>query len=150
MPGAAVSIDFSGLIREGDLVVCGQATAEPITMTEALMAQAPHLPPFRMMVGPVFSVTYSPSCAPSVSFQSYGVIGNARRLARAGRLDVIPSNYNAFCADYASRRHRADVVLVQLAESQRGFSGSLSNDYAVDAARRARLVIAEINPDAPF
>ena len=40
-------LDFSGLIREGDVVVCGQATAEPVTLTEALVAQDRHLPPFR-------------------------------------------------------------------------------------------------------
>ncbi|MDA9433099.1 acetyl-CoA hydrolase/transferase family protein [Bradyrhizobium sp. CCBAU 51627] len=146
-----MSLDFSGLIREDDLVVCGQATAEPVTLTEALVGQAAHLPPFRMMVGPIFSETFSGSCAPNVSFQSYGVIGHVRRLARVGRLDVIPSNYSAFCADVASRRHRADVVLVQLAEASDGrLSASLSNDYVIDAARGARLVIAEINPGAPF
>lgn len=151
MPEETTAIDFTGLIREGDLVVCGQATAEPVTLTEALMAQAGHLPSFRVMVGPVFSETFSADCAPNVSFQSYGVIGNARRLAKAGRLDVIPSNYSAFCADFASRRHRADVVLVQLAESGGGrLSASLSNDYVIDAARGARLVIAEINPEAPW
>lgn len=151
MSGSAAPIDFSGLIREADLVVCGQATAEPVTLTEALMAQAAQIPPFRMMIGPVFSDTFSAACAPSVTFQSYGVIGNARRLAKAGRLDVIPSNYSAFCADFATRRHGADVVLVQLAEAGDGrLSASLSNDYVIDAARGARLVIAEINPDAPF
>ncbi|QPF93186.1 acetyl-CoA hydrolase/transferase family protein [Bradyrhizobium commune] len=150
MFGDTSSIDFSGLIRENDLVVCGQATAEPVTLTEALMAQAAHLPAFRMMVGPIFSDTFSGTCA-SVSFQSYGVIGHARRLARAGRLDVIPSNYSAFCADFASRRHKADVVLVQLAETADGrLSASLSNDYVIDAARSARVAIAEINPDAPW
>lgn len=151
MPEPAAPIDFSGLIREGDLVVCGQATAEPVTLTEALMAQATQLPPFRMMIGPVFSDTFSAAVAPDVAFQSYGVIGNARRLAKAGRLDVIPSNYSAFCADFAARRHRADVVLVQLAEGGGGrLSASLSNDYVIDAASGARRVIAEINPDAPF
>ncbi|OAF02503.1 4-hydroxybutyrate CoA-transferase [Bradyrhizobium centrolobii] len=150
MPENAAQIDFTGLIRDGDLVVCGQATAEPVTLTEALVVQAVHLPRFRMLVGPLFSETFS-ACAPNVSFQSYGAIGNARRLARAGRLDVIPSNYSAFCADFAARRHRADVVLVQLAESDDGrLSASLSNDYVIDSARGARLVIAEINPDAPF
>lgn len=151
MPEPAAPIDFSGLIREGDLVVCGQATAEPVTLTEALMAQAAQLPPFRLMIGPVFSETFSAACAPNVAFQSYGVIGNARRLAKAGRLDVIPSNYSAFCTDFAARRHRADVVLVQLAEGGGGrLSASLSDDYVIDAARGARRVIAEINPDAPF
>ncbi|MGW1420383.1 acetyl-CoA hydrolase/transferase family protein [Bradyrhizobium manausense] len=151
MPDRTSRIDFSDLIRDGDLVVCGQATAEPVTLTEALIAQAEDLPAFRMMVGPIFSETFSGSCAPNISFQSYGVIGHARRLARVGRLDVIPSNYSAFCADFAAHRHRADVVLVQLAEAGDGrLSASLSNDYVIDAARGARLVIAEINPDTPF
>ncbi|QQO19941.1 acetyl-CoA hydrolase/transferase family protein [Bradyrhizobium diazoefficiens] len=151
MPERAAPVDYSDLIREDDLVVCGQATAEPVTLTAALMAQAGHLPPFRMMVGPIFSDTFPAACAPNVAFQSYGVIGNARRLARAGRLDVIPSNYSAFCAEFAARRHKADVVLVQLAEAGDGrLSASLSNDYVIAAARGARLVIAEINPDAPF
>ncbi len=79
------------------------------------------------------------------------MIGNARRLAKAGRLDMIPSNYSAFCADFTSRRYRADVAQVQLAEAGDGrLSASLSNDYVIDAARGARLVIAEINPDAPW
>lgn len=143
-------IDFAGLIRAGDLVVCGQATAEPLTLTAALMAQAAGLPPFRLMVGPVFSDTFA-TPPRNVSFVSYGVIGNARKLARAGRLDVVPSNYSAFCADFATGRHRADVVLVQLAEAPDGrLNASLSCDYVIDAARRARVVIAEINPDAPF
>lgn len=151
MPEVATSVDFAGLIREGDLVVCGQATAEPRTLTEALVAQADRLPAFRMLVGPLFSETFSPARASKISFLSYGVIGNARRLARAGKLDVIPSSYSAFCADFVSGRHRADVVLVQLAQSGDGrLSASLSNDYIIDAARRARLVIAEINPDAPW
>ncbi|MCP3374114.1 acetyl-CoA hydrolase/transferase family protein [Bradyrhizobium cajani] len=150
MPGEPSTIDFSNVIREGDLVVCGQATAEPVTLTEALMSQAGHLPAFRMMVGPIFSDTFSAGHAPNVSFQSYGVIGNARGLARGGRLDVIPSNYSAFCADFAACRRKADVVLVQLAELEGRLSAGLSNDYVIDAARSARLVIAEINPDAPF
>ncbi|MHC2677361.1 acyl-CoA hydrolase [Bradyrhizobium diazoefficiens] len=150
MPEDSSPIDFAGLVRNDDLVVCGQATAEPVTLTEALMAQAAQLPPFRMIIGPVFSETFSASCAGNVSFQSYGVIGNSRRLAKAGRLDVIPSNYSAFCADFAARRYKADVVLVQLAELEGRLSASLSNDYVIDAARGARLVIAEINPDTPF
>ncbi|MCP3464187.1 MULTISPECIES: acetyl-CoA hydrolase/transferase family protein [unclassified Bradyrhizobium] len=151
MSGNAPTIDFTGLIQDGDLVVCGQATAEPRTLTEALVAQADHLPPLRLLVGPLFSETFSSECAANISFLSYGVIGNARRLARAGRLAVIPSNYSAFCADFAAGRHRADVVLVQLAQASDGrLSASLSNDYVIDAARRARLVVAEINPDAPW
>jgi acyl-CoA hydrolase len=43
------------------------------------------------------------------------------------------------------------VVLVQLAEAEDGrLSASLSNDYVISAARRARVVIAEINSVAPW
>ncbi len=151
MTDVAASIDFAGLIRTGDLVVCGQATAEPRTLTEALVAQVDSLPAFRMLIGPLFSDTFAFPRAAKMSYLSYGVIGNARSLARAGRLDVIPSNYSAFCADFAAGRRRADVVLVQLAQSGDGrLNASLSNDYVIDAARHARTVIAEINPDAPW
>lgn len=151
MTASAAPIDFIGLIRADDLVVCGQATAEPRTLTEALVAQAPRLPRFRLMIGPVFSDTFAHADLSTISFISYGVIGAARKLARAGRLQLVPSSYSAFCADFAGGRHRADVVLVQLAEAPDGrLSASLSNDYVIDAARRARLVIAEINRDAPF
>src|ERR1700694_3169145 len=147
----ATSLDFAGIIRAGDVVVCGQATAEPRTLTEALVAQKSRLPPFTMVVGPVFSDTFAPERVFGMAFTSYGVIGNARALARTQQLDVIPSNYRSFCADSAAGRHRADVVLVQLAEADDGrLSASLSNDYVIDAARRARVVIAEINPDAPW
>jgi acyl-CoA hydrolase len=147
----AASLDFSGLIQAGDVVVCGQATAEPRSLTEALIAQASRLPPFTVVVGPVFSDTFAPERCAGLGFTSYGVIGNARALARTGQLDVIPSHYSAFCADFAAGRHRADVVLAQLAEADDGrLSASLSNDYVMDAARRARVVIAEINPWAPW
>ena len=148
---AAASLDFAGIVRAGDVVVCGQATAEPRTLTEALIAQKDRLPPFTIVVGPVFSDTFAPERSGGIAFRSYGVIGNARALVKTRRLDVIPSNYSAFCTDFARGRHHADVVLVQLAEDDNGrLSASLSNDYIMDAARHARVVIAEINPDAPW
>jgi acyl-CoA hydrolase len=145
-------LDFAGLIKPGDVVVCGQATAEPRTLTEAIVAQKDRLPPFTMMVGPIFTDTFAPDRTTGIEFLSYGVIGNARALAKARRLDIVPSNYSAFCADFAAGRHRADVVLIQLSSRNpaRGLSASLSNDYVLEAARRARVVIAEINPDAPW
>lgn len=145
------SIDFADIIRAGDLIVCGQATAEPRTLTEALVAQTDSLPPFTMMLGPVFSDTFRPERTSRISFKAYGVIGRARALAKAGRLEVVSSHYSAFNADFAAGRHRADVVLVQLAEAEDGaLSAGLSNDYVIDAARSARVVIAEINPYAPW
>jgi acyl-CoA hydrolase len=145
-------LDFAAVIRSGDVVVCGQATSEPRTLTEALVVQKDRLPPFKTVIGPLFSRTFVPEKTASMEFLSYGAMGAARSLAKSGQLDLVTSNYSAFCADFASGRHRADVVLIQLSSRVpgRGLNMSLSNDYVLEAARRARIVIAEINPDAPW
>jgi acyl-CoA hydrolase len=145
-------LDFAAIIRSGDIVVCGQATSEPRTLTEALVAQKHKLLPFKTVVGPLFSSTFAPEKTAGMEFLSYGAMGAARSLAKSGQLDLVTSNYSTFCADFASGRHRADVVLIQLSSraSGRGLNTSLSNDYVLEAARRARIVIAEINPDAPW
>lgn len=145
-------LDFVGVIRAGDVVVCGQATAEPRTLTRALVAQKHRLPPCTIVIGPLFSDTFAPEKAAGLRFESYGVIGAARALAKSGQLDVVTSNYSAFCADFASGRHRADVVLLQLSSRapERGLNLSLSNDYVGAATAQARCVIAELNPDAPW
>jgi hypothetical protein len=91
----ADALDFSGIIRAGDVVVCGQATSEPRTLTKALIAQADKLPPFKMVVGPLFSDTFAaPERTAGIELLSYGAIGNARALVKAGCLDVITSNYS--------------------------------------------------------
>jgi acyl-CoA hydrolase len=145
-------LDFAAIIKSGDVVVCGQATSEPRTLTEALVAQKDRLPAFKTVVGPLFSSTFAPEKTAGMEFLSYGAMGAARSLAKSGQLDLVTSNYSTFCADFASGRHRADVVLIQLSSRapDRGLNMSLSNDYVLEAARRARIVIAEINPDAPW
>jgi acyl-CoA hydrolase len=145
-------LDFANIIRPGDVVVCGQATSEPRTLTQALVAQKDRLPAFKTVVGPLFAGTFAPEKTTNMEFLSYGAMGAARSLAKSGQLDLVTSNYSAFCSDFASGRHRADVVLIQLSSRApaRGLNMSLSNDYVLDAARRARIVIAEINPDAPW
>jgi acyl-CoA hydrolase len=77
-------------------------------------------------------------------------MGTAGRLARAHLTQVSLSHYR-LCGD-AFRRGAAaaDVVLVSLARSS---SGALmlgaSQGYIVEAAHRARIVVAEINAQAP-
>jgi acyl-CoA hydrolase len=145
-------LDFAAIIKPGDVVVCGQATSEPRTLTEVLVAQKDRLPAFKTVVGPLFSSMFAPEKVAGLEFLSYGAMGGARLLARSGQLDLVTSNYSAFCSDFASGRHRADVVLIQLSSRSphRGLNMSLSHDYVLEAARRARVVIAEINPDAPW
>ena len=64
---------------------------------------------------------------------------------------VVPLPYSRLCAEYENGERAADVVLIQLSSRSpaRGLSLSLSNDYVLSAARKARMVIAEINPAMP-
>jgi acyl-CoA hydrolase len=146
-------LDLAGVIRPGDSIVFSQGTGEPRTLTERLVAQKDALPPFEVFLGVQFSDTFHPERSAGINFSGYGAIGKAGALARAGRLNVIPSHYGWLSQAYARGERRADVALLQLAPppgSGGGYSLSLANDIAAQAALHARVIIAEVNPDAPW
>lgn len=149
---AADTLDFTSIVRPGDRIVCGQAAAEPLTLTEALIAQKDRLPPFKLFLGPVYSQTFAPERTEGIALSSYGAMGNSLALAARGRLELVPLPYSQLCAEYESGERVADIVLIQLSSRSlaRGLSLSLSHDYVLSAARKARMVIAEINPHAPW
>ena len=150
---SAEDLDFAGLVRPGDVVLCGQGTAEPLTLTRRLVAQKNEIGPFTMFLGVCFSDTFAPERSVGISFRAYGAIGTSVALSRAGRLDILPWHYSRIDRAFASGELRADVVLLQLAPPPPGRSGyslALANDYVASAARHARLVLAETNPDAPW
>jgi len=143
-------IDLSPFIRPGDRIVCGQGTAEALTLTRALAAQAATLGPLSLFVGPLYADTFA-DCA-GIDFVSYGAIGKAAALARAGRLDILPMPYSRLGPGFADGRLAADVVLIQLSPAPPGRrpSTGLARDYLWEAASPARVVIAEINPQVPW
>ncbi|MBP7330601.1 MAG: acetyl-CoA hydrolase, partial [Alicycliphilus sp.] len=85
------------LIRPGDTLWWGQATAEPLTLTRALVehrhaiAQGGRLGVF---VGMAASDTLRPEQADVLDFFGYAAGGAHRQLADAGRLDILPSHYS--------------------------------------------------------
>lgn len=137
-------IDLSAILRPGDRVVCGQGTSEALTLTRALAAQAHGI---SLFVGPLYSDTFA-DCT-GIDFVSYGAIGRAAALPR---LDILPMPYSQLGPAFADGRLPADVVLIQLSPGPAGRrpSSGLACDYLLDAARRARVVVAEINPDVPW
>ena len=149
---AASALDLAGLVVASDTVVVGQGCAEPLTLTGALVAQRHAIGPFRAFLGAVFSDTFTPEATDGIEFAGYGAIGAAVRLTRARRLDVVPVQYSQLPKLYRAGALPADVVLLQLAPGRdgAGFGLGLANDYTLDAARRARVVIAEINDQAPW
>ncbi|OKO83098.1 acetyl-CoA hydrolase/transferase C-terminal domain-containing protein [Bradyrhizobium sp. AS23.2] len=145
-------LDLPGIVRPGDRIIFSQGTAEPRTLTERLVAQKDELPKFEVFLGAQFSDTFHPDRTAGISFAAYGALGRTAALAKAGRLSVIPSHYGWLCQAFARGEPRADIAFLQLSPAQGGrrCSLSLANDIAAQAALHARVIIAEVNPDAPW
>ncbi len=148
----ADTLDLARFIRAGDTIFVGQGTAEAQTLTETLVRQRAQIGRTKVFLGPVFSSTWQPEHADYLDFISYGALGANQRLAKAGVLQVVPSHMSQLPGLIASGALPADVVLIQLSPpNDRGeYSFGLANDYLVDAMRRARVVIAEVNDQVPW
>ncbi|MGO4391685.1 acetyl-CoA hydrolase/transferase family protein [Variovorax sp. M-6] len=149
---SARDFDFRGLLRAGDRIVCGQVTAEPRTLTRKLLQQADDAMPLTMFLGATMSDTFAGRLPSAMRFVSYGALAGTASLADRGLLDVVAEPYSALAGLFESGAQGADVVLLQLAPGRDGRPPSLglANDYTLAAARRARVVIAELNPAAPW
>jgi acyl-CoA hydrolase len=142
---------LAGIVRSGDLVMWGQATAEPVPLTRALMAQRAAIGRFSAFIGISWSDAVQVAHADCVSFTSYCGAGNNRALAQAGRLDILPCPYSSLPRLIAGGPWQPDVLLLQLAPpaADGRYSLALAGDYLVHAIRGARVVIAEVNAQAP-
>lgn len=145
------SVDLSALIRPGDTVLWGQANAEPLPLTAALMAQRQRIGRFRVMLGIANSTTCRPEHADCVDFLAYCGAGANRELANAGVLDILPCHYSQLPEMIRSGALRIDVLLLQLAPADGNgrYSLSLAHEYLLPALDSARVVIAEVNQQAP-
>lgn len=149
---AATALDLTAFVRAGDWVVCGQGCSEALTLTETLVRQRAAIGRCRVFLGPSFSGTFRPEHADHIGFTAYGGSGRNQALARADLLDVVPSHYSDLPGLFANGTLRCDVALLQLSPSDESgrYNIGLANDYQIDAARGARVVIAEVNDQAPW
>lgn len=143
------ALDFADVILPGDLVCWGQAAAEPLPLIARLMAQRGRLGGFSAFMGIGLGDTPDPAYTDRVRFSSFCGTGTNRRLAAAGALDILPVHYSDLPALLAGR---VDVLLLQVAEHPDGgrYSLSCACDYIAPLVRAARVVICEVNRQAPF
>lgn len=148
---APEQLDLRAWLRAGDQVVCGQVSAEPLTLTRRLVrCVTEHALPVTALVGTLYGDTFDAG-PPGLRFVSYGAIGRAAALAERGQLAIVSERYSRWPALFAQGQLRADVVLLQAAIDPSGeLSWGLACDYTLDAARRARVVLVELNPWAPW
>jgi acyl-CoA hydrolase len=148
-----LNLDFTGIIQPGDHIVWGQGSGEPQTLVERLIEQRHRIAPASVFLGGIsYTTTLKPEHADALTFTGYGAVGHLRELVRAGSLRTIPCHLSQLVPYFEDGTIRSDVVFVQTSPpNERGeYSFSLTNDYQQAAIAKARVVIAEVNEQAPW
>jgi acyl-CoA hydrolase len=151
-PGSPAALDLAALLRPGDTVVWGQASAEPRTLTELLVTQRHRLADVRCFIGMPADPVISPEHADALTFLSYCGTGVNGRLHAAGLLEIVPVRYSALPGLLAGGALAADAVLVQVSapDEQGRHSLGLADDYLSAVLATARVVVAEVNDQVPW
>ena len=143
---AATGFRWTDLLRPDDLIVWGQANAEPTTLTHCLMEQKDALPAVRAFVGIGYAGSACPDHADRIAVQSYCGTGTNRALGDA--LSILPVAYDQLAPLLGAQE---PVLLLSLAPGVDAdhFGFGAGADYPTDIIGSARLVIAEVNRQAP-
>jgi acyl-CoA hydrolase len=147
------NLDLTAIIRPGDHIVWGQGTGEPMALVEKLIEQRHAIGRVDAFLGGTgYGVAYKPEYADQIIFSGFGAIGTPRRLAAAGALQIIPCHLSQLPSYFLDGIVGSDVVFLHLStpDEHGQYSYSLANDYLQFAMKRARVVIAEINDQAPW
>ncbi|NYT22878.1 acetyl-CoA hydrolase/transferase family protein [Alcaligenaceae bacterium] len=148
-------ISYADWLQADDLVLFGQGSSEPVGLVRELVNQADDWHERIGRLGLFMAGSYSGLLRPEhgkwFDFHSYGAFGDATAISRAGLLNVHPVTYSQLPA-LLTKKLKADVVLLQLSppDARNRYSLGVANDYQLAAAREARVVIAEINQQAPY
>jgi len=146
------ALDLAALVRAGDRVVCAQGLAEPVTLTRALMAQRAAIGRLELFVGPTYADTIDLAHADGVVLRSWCGTGGNAALIGHNAMDVLPTHYSQLAPLFAAGALPADIVLMSACgpDEHGRFNLGLTNDYVIDAARRARIVLIESSPHVPW
>ena len=150
------SLDLREFLKPGDHIVFGQACGEPSTLVEAMIAQGRDIGgpgnPLAAFIATSFSGVFTPETADSFALSSMGAIGALRNMTKAGKLGVIPCHVGQVGPLIEQGLIPCDVAMVQVspADADGNHSFGLISDHTQAMVARARLVIAEINDQAPY
>lgn len=144
--------DLSSLIRPGDTILWGQSHAEPLTLIEALIAQRERIGRTRLFLGIGLSGAIQPQHADGFDLLAYCGSGTNRDLAGARVLDILPVHYSQLPVMIRSGALKIDVVMLQVPppDEQGRYSLGMAREYVTAAVETARVVLAEVQPDAPW
>lgn len=147
-----MALDLTNYIRPGDHVAWPQGSGEPLTLVRRLVDQRGLLGGIGVFFGTLLSDSLVPGEVDGLHLTSFGGLVKAGRLTRENLVDVIPIRVSQVPRLIESGEIAVDVALVQLAGPDEAgrFSVSLIGDYVHEMISRARVVIAEVNDQAPF
>src|SRR6516165_1140857 len=148
---APEALDFARLIRSGETVGWAEATAEPVFLTRLLDAQAARCAPFRVFFPLTFSHTLGTG-HPQVTVTALGGASAGRRFFAGGAGNVIPANISDLPGLIATGQLVIDIVLLQLSgpDAAHRYNTGLGIEHLDAAIPRARLVVAQLNPELPW
>jgi len=148
---ALAELDLSAIFKTSETVMWGNACAEPLTLTEALVDQRKSLDNVNVFMASIFSNTFSPEHAEDLTFISTGGVGTAGALTKIGACDVIPCHVSQVAGYIDMGKIPCDVVFIQVSPAnERGeYSLGVTSDFIYTAVKNARIVIAEINSQTP-
>src|SRR3989304_6267302 len=89
----------------------GTGRAEPVPLTQALMAQRLSIGQFNVFLGMTHSDTSRPEHADCIAFSSYCGTGGNRALVKAGLLDILPCHYSQLPGLIQSGRGKIDGAM---------------------------------------
>jgi len=144
-------IDLRPHIGPGAGVWWGQGGAEPTPLVDALLDQVADIGDVRAFCGLTWNERLAGDLPPGLTVQSYGGLGELRRLSRDGLLDVVPCHYSALPRMFASGQLPCDVGIVQVSppDADGMVSLGIGVEYVADAIAHTRKLIAEVNHRMP-
>lgn len=148
----AAGLDLGQYLNAGDRVVFGQACGEPTRLIKALIAQGSNIGGLSAFIATSFSGIFAPETASSFALSSMGAIGALRSMSKAHVLGIIPCHVGQVAPLIEQGLIGCDVAMVQVspADADGNHSFGLISDYVQAAVAKARVVIAEVNPQVPF
>ena len=148
----ASSLDLKTVIRPGDHIVWSQGTGEPLTLTEALVSQRQELGGVSVFISACFSRTLQPEHTDAITVNSFGAMGTASRLARAGAIEIVPCHFGQIAKYIADGAIGCNVAFVQVSPPgpDGTYSYGVTFDYISTAVSVASVVVAEVNDQVPW
>lgn len=150
----ATPADAVGRLRAGMKVLLPCGSGDPSALLAEILRQADRLAPLTLMGG--LRLDDHPFAAPAyagkIRFATWHMSPRLAEAAARGDVDFVPARYFDTVSLFAAGGPWApDAVLVHTAPPDRGgyLSLGVSVSYALSAARRAPLVIAQVNPRMP-